>query len=471
MTHADAVVLGGGPAGVGAAYRLARRGRRVVVLERGERVGGAAGSFDVGGLRVDHGSHRLHPSISPEVLADLRALLGAELRRRPRHGRIRLVDRWVAFPLRAGDLVRHLPRRFAVRAGRDAALAPLRRPRAETYAEVLRAGLGPAICETFYFPYARKLWGLAPEELSAEQARRRVAARSPLALLRKVVPRRTAADGNGGDGRWFWYPAAGFGAIVERLAEAAVAAGADVRCSSPVTAVRMPSADGADLAVVTADGDEVRAPLALSTVPLTALARLADPPPPAAVQDAADTLRSRAMVLVYLVLDVDRWTAFDAHYLPGPETPVTRVSEPKNYRDSPDDPVGRTVLCAELPCAVGDDLWTGGDEALGALVAEGLGRLGLPPVRPVAVEVRRLPQAYPIYRLGWEESFAVLDGWAAAQRGLVTLGRQGLFAHDNTHHALAMAWAVADAVGDHAGFDEAAWSAARRRFAAHVVED
>ena len=58
------------------------------------------------------------------------------------------------------------------------------------------------------------------------------------------------------------------------------------------------------------------------------------------------------MILIYLVLEQDRITEYDAHYFPGPETPVTRVSEPANYRDSADDPDDRTVLCAELPCAV-----------------------------------------------------------------------------------------------------------------------
>ena len=43
--------------------------------------------------------------------------------------------------------------------------------------------------------------------------------------------------------------------------------------------------------------------------------------------------------------------------------------------------------------------------------------------------------------------------------------------HDNTHHALAMAWAAADAVGPDGLVDEAQWVAARARFATHVVED
>jgi len=54
--------------------------------------------------------------------------------------------------------------------------------------------------------------------------------------------------------------------------------------------------------------------------------------------------------------------------------------------------------------------------------------------------------------------------------GVTTLGRLGLFAHDNTHHALAMARDAAAALTDD-GWDDAAWAAARERFRHHVVED
>ncbi|HEV8424088.1 MAG TPA: FAD-dependent oxidoreductase [Actinomycetes bacterium] len=79
MPQVDLVVLGAGPAGVGAAYRAASAGHRVVVLERGQGPGGAAASFELEGVRVDHGSHRLHQAIDPRILADLRGLLGHEL--------------------------------------------------------------------------------------------------------------------------------------------------------------------------------------------------------------------------------------------------------------------------------------------------------------------------------------------------------------------------------------------------------
>ena len=108
-TSGDVLVLGAGPAGLGAAYRLASRGHSVVVLERAPTVGGLAASFDVAGVRVDYGSHRLHPATPPEIMAALRSLLGDDLQRRRRRGRIRIAGRLVAFPPHPIDLLRNLP--------------------------------------------------------------------------------------------------------------------------------------------------------------------------------------------------------------------------------------------------------------------------------------------------------------------------------------------------------------------------
>jgi protoporphyrinogen oxidase len=457
----DLIVLGAGPAGVGAAYRTARAGHRVVVLERAAGPGGAAASFELDGIRVDHGSHRLHPAIEPRILDDLRGLLGDELQRRPRNGRIFLEGRWIRFPLRPADLARRLPPSFAAGAAADAATAWARRPRADTFAETLRAGLGPTMCERFYFPYARKLWGLDPSELAGEQARRRVSAGSPGRLLARV------ARGAGRDGPWFWYPRDGFGTISERLAAAAADAGAVLRYRTAAERVEL----GPERATVAlAGGERLAGRRVWSTLPLPTLARMTTPAPPAPVLEAAGQLGFRAMLLVYLVLDGGRYSGYDAHYLPDPGTPVTRVSEPTNYRDG--DPPGRTVLCAELPCSRDGALWRAGDDRLAGLVRAALTERGLPDPGPVRrVAVRRLPNVYPVYRVGYAAAFQALDAWAAAQPALLSFGRLGLFVHDNTHHALAMAWAAADALAPGGAFDHAAWSAARERFTTHVVED
>jgi protoporphyrinogen oxidase len=460
----DLVVLGAGPAGLAAAWRAARRGLKVTLLERAERVGGLAGSFDVAGFRVDHGSHRLHPSTPAPLIADLRGLLGPDLQSRPRNGRLRVAGRWVGFPLSAGELARELPTSMVAKVARESVTAPLRRARDNTYAGVLRAGLGPTLYESVYAPYAEKLWGLPGDRISAVQARRRVSADTAWKIAARIVAP------NRGDSlrRFFYYPRRGFGQIVESLADAAAAEGAEIRLEAEVDSVRVFENE---VVVSTQDGDTVSGRYAFSTLPLPVLARIARPAPSLADIESATRLRFRAMLLVYVVHSGGRWTRYDAHYIPGLETPITRISEPANYRDSVDDPTGRSVLCAEIPCAMTDEVWGLDDEALGDLVDEALARTGLPAINRVQVESRRLGQVYPVYRVGFEDDLAGVDSWARMLRRVVTFGRQGLFAHDNTHHALVMAYDAVDALRDDGRFDRYAWTAARQRFDRHVVED
>lgn len=468
------LVLGAGPAGLGAAYRLRRAGRATVtVIERGARVGGNAGSFEHRGLHLDFGSHRLHPDCAPEIRADIDALLGDDLLDRPRHGRILLRGRWVHFPLKPFDLLFNVDPGFLGGALLDAARRTVLRPSSDgdSFASVLRARLGPTICDSFYFPYAEKIWGLPPDELAAEQAHRRVSANSPGRLVRKVLGQVPGFRAPGA-GRFF-YPRRGYGQISEAYAGAAVEHGTDLRLETTATELHAPpSPDGSWRLLAEHGGatETFEADLVWSTIPLTLLGRMTRPAPPASVMEAAAALDYRAMMLVYVELPVDRFSDYDAHYFPGRGLTMTRMSEPKNYSGAT-KPEGRTVLCAEIPCQVQDRVWMLSDDELGERVAADLDAAGIPlPVRPDAVFVRRLSHAYPIYRRGFAEPFRQLDAWADRQERLLTFGRQGLFAHDNTHHALAMAYAAVECLTP-TGFDRERWAGYRQEFEKHVVVD
>lgn len=408
------VVVGAGPAGLATAWQLQRDGHEARVLEASDHVGGMAGVREIAGVRVDLGSHRLHPSTPRWLLDELGQLV--ELQERPHNGRIRVGGRWVPFPLTPVGLVRGLP-------------ASVR----------------------FHEPYARKLWDTDPTLLAGELARRRLSASSPADIARRLARgvRSTPT---------FLYPRRGFGAISEALA-ARVPVDTGRRVNRII--------EHHDRVIVgLSDGRLVTASHVHATVPAWRVASWLglheDPLGPPAV---------RAMVLVYLVLDRRPYTTFDAHHLPDRNVLPTRVSEPTNYRDSAEDPTDRTVLCAEIPCWPGDDVWSAGAEALGARVADDLVRSGLPDPRHVDVHVERLPSAYPVVT---SQSLAAL---ARAERALTmsqrvtVLGRQGLATLDNTHHVLQMGVESARCVRADGTFDHAAWAQARDGFRSYVVED
>jgi protoporphyrinogen oxidase len=201
------------------------------------------------------------------------------------------------------------------------------------------------------------------------------------------------------------------------------------------------------------------------------LEKIVEPSAPAEVIEASEKISYRAMVLIYLVLNQPQWTEFDAHYFPEADIKLSRLSEPKNYSAS-SEPKDRTVLCGELPCTVNDDIWNSSDAELAEVVREAVARCGLPLGSEILeVKTKRLPFAYPIYKEGYEKYFTLQDEWASNLKRVLTFGRQGLFAHDNTHHALAMAYAAVDCLGQNGEFDQLQWRKYRQEFTEHVVED
>jgi protoporphyrinogen oxidase len=474
MTHRPAIViLGAGPAGLGAAYHLSRRKiADVTVLEQNVHAGGNAGSFEIEGIRVDYGSHRLHPACDREVLRDIRNLLGNDLLERPRHGRILMQGRWIHFPLRMLDLALRLPPHFVLGVLKDRFLkfAGKRNLAKESFASVLESGLGRTICRDFYFPYAEKIWGVPPEELAAIQAHRRISASSLTKILWKVLSTMPGLR-SPGDG-YFFYPKHGYGQISDAFQGAAVREGAQIHFQARVESILMD--DGRVRSVRYRKQDtvhEIEAKQVLSTIPVNVLARAANPSAPDEVLQAASKIQFRGMILVYHVLEEDRFSEYDAHYFPEPEVTISRLSEPKIFSNGA-GARGVTVLCAEIPCQVDGALWMKSDDELSRIVLDSLTKARIPVTANIRkVLTRRLPNAYPIYYQDYQQYFDTLDRWGNQIEGLLSFGRQGLFVHDNTHHALFMGYAASKCLDEQGHFDRVRWREYRKMFETHVVED
>ena len=270
----------------------------------------------------------------------------------------------------------------------------------------------------------------------------------------------------------FYYMKKGYGQISQCLYEAAQTLGADFKFGARFSGLDME--DGKVRAVrYELDGKEIEIPTqnVWSTIPISILLRGMRPAAPADVIGAASKVSFRGMILIYLVLAQDQFTSTDAYYFPEESIPISRLSEPKNF-SSATEPRGKTVLCAELPSDPGLPDWDMTDEQLGQRLCGWMEQAGLPkPATVLKVVTRRLRQAYPVYRRGYEEHFELMDKWLGGIEGMLTLGRQGLFAHDNTHHTLAMAYAAVECLSPAGVFDQARWAAHRKEFETHVVED
>ena len=99
-----------------------------------------------------------------------------------------------------------------------------------------------------------------------------------------------------------------------------------------------------------------------------------------------------------------------------------------------------------------------------------LASTGLPVMDELGFLIRRRKGVYPVYSLGYDENFDVVDRWLETLDGLVSLGRQGLFVHDNTHHTIEMGLAAGSCLNG-LDWDREAWAGFREGFENHVVVD
>ena len=383
MAHRDAVVVGAGPAGLGAALMLARAGAAVTLVDAAPSPGGLCVTRRRDGFAYDLGGHI--PFVRDDArLAWLRDLVGDDLR---------WVDRPVAC-VRDGRIVRG--RYLDQRPDRPVALGE---PDGTAAGELGRR-FGPRFVDVAMRPYLEKIDGLPLERIPAERARR-------------LLEDQAAPEG-------FHFPEGGIGRLMDAMAAAARAAGAEVLMSAPVEAIEVPR--GALEAVRLADGDGgTRIPTrnAVVAMPAGAAARLLAPAAPGSLTRGVPM---RAVCIVILAVDRARLSEEPWIQVDLPDVPFSRAFESGNWspRMRPD---GATSIGLECYCrATPDDpVWGLPDAELAAGCARALHEpLGLldDPHATRLVEVVRLPRAYPVPDLAHLDAIRAPAEWLSALGGV-----------------------------------------------------
>lgn len=425
MRARHVVILGGGACGMSAALELGRLGVRATVLEREPRVGGLCGTHERDGFRFDFGGHRFITR-SPEIDALVRGLAGDALLERQRSSVILNGGKRYRYPLELDDVARQFGLLRGARAlASYLAQAPQRGPDV-SFRDWVERRFGRHLYDAFFGPYTAKLWGLAPEAISADWAAERISLPSLFDVLLRLakVPRAKART----YARRYLYPRLGIGQIFERCAQAIEARGGALVTGAEVTALEAP---GRVVRAVRyrSGGEERELPCdaVISTIALPALARMLGPLS-RSTEQAARRLRFRAIRLLNVQLDGPPVSPHTWMYVSEPRYAMSRIQEPI-HRSPSMAPPGMTSLMLEIPCDVGDALWTAPEAALYARCLDDLDSLGLKGLRErtrgyFSSYVR---EGYPVYHLDYRADRRAVLGSVSDCQGVVTCGRQGAF--------------------------------------------
>ncbi len=383
--NADAVVVGAGPSGLGAALAMAREGARPIVVDAGPVVGGLCVTRRRGDFGYDIGGHI--PFVTDEPRLDyLRELLG---------DRLRWVDRPVHC-VRDGKLVRgrYLDQRPTV---------PLDAIAEDgSAAGELGSRFGAEFVDAVQRPYLEKVDGLPLELISADRVRR--------LLLEQAAP------------EGFWFPLGGIGELMDAMSAAITEAGGTVLVDAPARHIDLTGGRARAVEIaVNGVTHRIETPDVVLAIPAGLAARMATPDAP---EWATPSVEMRAVAIVYLDLARTRITDEPWIQVDDPRVPFARAFEPVNW--SPEmAPEDRTVIGLECYCAptADDPVWSLDDAQLAGACADALGgALGWVDATTArsatTVEVIRIQNAYPSPALAQVPAISAPATWLATQSGI-----------------------------------------------------
>jgi len=430
-------IIGAGPAGLTAAYRLQQMGAEVAVFEAGDTVGGMARSFDLWGQRVDLGPHRFFSS-DDRVNGLWHEVLEHQYRIVTRRTRIYYRRRFFDYPLRVGSVIANLSLAELVHAVASYArerLMPERSPsERNTFEAWVVHNFGRRLYEIFFKSYSEKLWGIPCDQLDADFAAQRIKkfslGQSMLAALHIGRQRhKTLVDE-------FSYPKQGSGDLYERMARTIAKRGGSVRLSCPVDRVETEGTRAT--AIRLGDGSVEPFDHIVSTMPLTLMVRKLGGVPPH-IADATAGLRFRNTLVIYLKVDAthlfeDQWL-----YIHSGDVAVGRITNFRNWVPELYGETDFTILALEYWCYDGDAAWSAPDAALierAEAEARDIGLLGTAGVS--AGHVVRIHRCYPVYSRGYREALTPIVDHLRTYANLWPIGRYGSFKYNNQDHSILM---------------------------------
>ncbi len=496
------VIIGAGPAGLTAAYELARAGvTDVVVLEATRDVGGLSKTVNYKGNRIDIGGHRFfsksdwvmdwwqrmlpiarEDSLDEQGRALLLSYQGKQrtvraatatsaasesvMLVRSRLSRIYFNGKFFDYPLKANvqtALKLGLWRCMTFAASYlYAALFP-RRPE-RTLEDFFINRFGHRLYLQFFKSYTEKVWGTPCDGISAEWGAQRIKSLSIGKALRhallKLVGGKSTADAAEQTSliEHFLYPKYGPGQMWETTAEKLRALGVPIVFEAPVTRLEHEGGRIRAACVRMPDGEERRyeADQFVSTMPIRDLVLGLAPEAPPRVRDVAGGLQYRDFITVGLLY---------RRLLPTPvaKAPLNLVPDNWIYVQEAGVKVGRLqifnnwspymVLDAdtvwigmEYFCQEGDELWSLPDRDLIRLGAAEMQQLRL------ALDgdcldgvVIRMPKAYPGY-YGAYAHFDEIRGHLDGIQNLFLIGRNGMHRYNNQDHSMLSAKLAVEAI-------------------------
>jgi protoporphyrinogen oxidase len=434
-------VIGAGPAGITAAYELAKAGIEVEVFEASPGVGGLAKTIELWDQKVDLGPHRFF-SNDTRVNKLWLEVVGKDYKMVDRLTRIYYKKKFYFYPLKPFDALFKLGIGTAFICMMSYMKERIRPTKQDgTFESWVVGRFGRKLFSIFFKTYSEKLWGIPCNELDADFAAQRI---KKLSLWEAV--KNSIFKGKGNKHKTlvdqFAYPTGGTGMVYERMADYVNKHNGKVYLKTPVQ--RVLTENGKANSIELSDGTIKKFDHVISSMPLTLMVtRLPDVPDN--IKKLAESLTFRNTILVFLHVNAKNLFPDNWLYVHSSDLQMGRITNFCNWVPEINNGKDSTIVVLEYWCYDNDKMWKDSDADLVSLAKTEAKKTGLLGDAEITDGfVYKIPRCYPVYSKGYKEFLKPVEDYLSTVPDLSVIGRYGAFKYNNQDHSILMGLLAAE---------------------------
>lgn len=424
------LIIGAGVTGLVVAKELSRKwGKRVLLVEKEAFIGGLSATMEKNDLKFDFGSHRLHSDFPREAYSYLCDDVNVNLLTKPRNGRLHFRGKSLKYPPKILEVTQTMSFKECAKATGTFLLSSLPSNKSVTnYEEKVVSSIGKTFYNIFYKDYAKKLWGMHPQEISVDAYNRRKTF-GDLKSIYRIVTGKTKS---------FLYPETGIGEIPEKIHSRISEHEGRLYRDCSVTEVHT---DNKRIEAVTVrhgsgKSEKISVFNIVSTIPVDTLYELIN-----GKEHSQEPLAWRGLKIIYIHLKEKLQLENETFYFSSRDYLIGRVSNISMYSEYVHDDNRGTLLTVEIPVSPHDEVWEMEDSKLLEICLDELQRSDILPNEHTVQDyfTMKHEKTYPIYKKGWDKDFDSYYNDLNQYENLYLIGRNSLFLHCNIDHCMTQA--------------------------------
>lgn len=442
--NSEILIIGAGAAGLACAMELAKVDRNITIIEKDQQVGGLAKTLvfqeDEYTFRTDLGPHRFFSK--NQYLYDFIAeIIPEEWKLVDRNTRQFINGKFYNYPINAIQVLKNIGPFKSLEIIKDYCQSLIQfywfKKEIKTFEDYVVIYFGRALAEFSIINYTEKIWGIPVKEIHPDWAKQRIKGLNLFSVFKNSLFIKNNNPKSLVD--QFYYPQFGTGLIYEKITQKLEQMGNELYTDSYPIRIHHSNYKIVEVeAIIKGCKQTIRPKHLVESIPITKFLSLLNPSPPKLVIEAANSLRWRSQIYLFITLDKAQVTKDNWIYFPNKEIPFGRISEMKNFSKDM-SPTDKTSLFVEFFVFEDDNMWLMSEEKVFEMAMPYFEKFGFfhrHEVRKYYLLKRK--HVYPIYDMYYQKHLEVIKEYLDLFINLTYIGRLGRFKYTNQDHSLEM---------------------------------